>query len=228
MDLDLSFENSDDTDSIQAVLPLTTRDREFFNKLNKFMDDELLKLNRKHENDASKERFAIFKLAFEKAINKTTLYRRLFRSIKHEYERCINALELGAAEVSNMRNELHRLVLEPKTYLLRQKRCMELEDKLSIIETDNKRLEDEINQINDEQVTETYRTVDTTEDVQKTGHRRVPGLTFEQETDMQALEEYYQFLKEKLHRLQQNATTKYQSRQKKIDLQVRLEQNLPF
>lgn len=49
--------------------------------------------------------------------------------IKQEYEQCINALEAGAEEVQTMSDDLHRLVLQPKTFLLRQKRCMELEDK---------------------------------------------------------------------------------------------------
>lgn len=64
-----------------------------------------------------------------KIIDKSFLYRPLFRAIKQEYERCIGALESGADEVQAMSAELHRLVLQPKTFLLRQKRCMELEDK---------------------------------------------------------------------------------------------------
>ena len=41
----------------------------------------------------------------------------------------MTALESGADEVQEMSTDLHRLVLQPKTFLLRQKRCMELEDK---------------------------------------------------------------------------------------------------
>ena len=41
----------------------------------------------------------------------------------------VRALESGADEVQVMSADLHRLVLQPKTFLLRQKRCMELEDK---------------------------------------------------------------------------------------------------
>jgi hypothetical protein len=66
---------------------------------------------------------------FSKIIDRSSLYRPLFRAIKQEYERCISALELGADEVQTMSADLHRLVLQPKTFLLRQKRCMELEDK---------------------------------------------------------------------------------------------------
>lgn len=70
-----------------------------------------------------------FFLFVVKIIDKAFLYRPLFRAIKQEYERCINALEMGADEVKEMSADLHRLVLQPKTFLLRQKRCMELEDK---------------------------------------------------------------------------------------------------
>lgn len=66
---------------------------------------------------------------FVQIIDQSSLYRPLFRAIKQEYEQCINALESGAEEVQAMSEDLHRLVLQPKTFLLRQKRCMELEDK---------------------------------------------------------------------------------------------------
>ena len=64
-----------------------------------------------------------------KIIDKSLLYRPLFRAIKQEYEQCIDVLESGADEVELMSADLHRFVLQPKTFLLRQKRCMELEDK---------------------------------------------------------------------------------------------------
>jgi hypothetical protein len=136
MAIDLSDVKSSDT------VPLTSRDRHFFTQLTNFMNDELSKIGA----NPTKERFAIFRLAFEKVkifllkklnyfysfeklIDKSLLYRPLFRVIKQEYERCIDALELGAEDVQAMNADLHRLVLQPKTFLLRQKRCMELEDK---------------------------------------------------------------------------------------------------
>ena len=119
MNIDLSDIKS--TDSV----PLTSRDRQFFTQLNRHMTDESAKVG----DHPSRERFAIFRLAFEQIIDKSYLYRPLFRAIKQEYERCITALESGAEEVQTMTADLHRLVLQPKTFLLRQKRCMELEDK---------------------------------------------------------------------------------------------------
>lgn len=137
MNIDLSDVKSNDP------VPLTTRDRQFFTQLERYMHEELSKVG----DQPSKERFVIFRLVFErvkifililsqnlslflvKIIDKSFLYRPLFRAIKQEYERCINALEMGADEVKEMSADLHRLVLQPKTFLLRQKRCMELEDK---------------------------------------------------------------------------------------------------
>jgi hypothetical protein len=56
MDIDLSDVKSND------VIPLTARDRHFFTELNRFMNDESAKVG----DNPSKERFAIFRLAFEK------------------------------------------------------------------------------------------------------------------------------------------------------------------
>jgi hypothetical protein len=55
MDIDLSDVKSTDT------VPLTSRDRHFFTQLNHYMNDESAKVGK----DPSKERFAIFRLAFE-------------------------------------------------------------------------------------------------------------------------------------------------------------------
>jgi hypothetical protein len=56
MDVDLSDIKSSDN------VPLTSRDRHFFIELNRFMNDELAKVG----DNPSKERFAIFRLIFEK------------------------------------------------------------------------------------------------------------------------------------------------------------------
>ncbi len=56
MDIDLSDVKTNDN------VPLTSRDRYFFAELNRFMNDESAKVG----NHPSKERFAIFRLAFEK------------------------------------------------------------------------------------------------------------------------------------------------------------------
>ncbi|CAF3312584.1 unnamed protein product [Rotaria socialis] len=222
MDIDLSDVKSSDT------VPLTVRDRNFFTHLNRFMNDESAKAG----ETATKERFAIFRLAFEKIIDKSFLYRPLFRAIKQEYEQCIAVLESGAEEVDAMSADLHRLVLEPKTFLLRQKRCMELEDKLAIIEQENKQLEQEIAKLlaqkksnEPDSIKKTVSDTDTLQQPQ-TGHRRIPGLTFAEETDFKALEKYHDFLREKHLRLEENASTKYTIKEKRTEMQSLFEQKL--
>lgn len=66
MDIDLS-----DVKSIDTV-PLTARDRQFFTELNRSMDNESAKVG----DNPSKERFAIFRLAFEK-VNSAKKRRRI-------------------------------------------------------------------------------------------------------------------------------------------------------
>lgn len=56
MNIDLSNVKTHDN------VPLTSRDRYFFNELNRFMNDESVKVG----TDPSKERFAIYRLVFEK------------------------------------------------------------------------------------------------------------------------------------------------------------------
>jgi hypothetical protein len=56
MDIDLSDIRSNDS------IPLTSRDRRFFTELDHFMNTESAKVG----DSPSKERFAVFRLAFEK------------------------------------------------------------------------------------------------------------------------------------------------------------------
>ena len=57
MDIDLSDMKSSDT-----AVPLTSRDRQFFTELDHFMNTESANIG----DSPSKERFAVFRLAFEK------------------------------------------------------------------------------------------------------------------------------------------------------------------
>jgi hypothetical protein len=57
MDIDLS-----DMKSSDSAVPLTARDRQFFTELDHFMNTESAKIG----ESPSRERFAVFRLAFEK------------------------------------------------------------------------------------------------------------------------------------------------------------------
>lgn len=52
------------------------------------------------------------------------------------------------------------------------------------------------------------------------------GLTFAEETDFKALEKYYDFLREKHLRLEENASTKYTIKEKRTEIQGLFEQKL--
>ena len=78
----------------------------------------------------------------------------------------------------------------------------------------------------------------------RTGHRRIPGytfqlfmfeideyflfegLTFEEETNLKYLEKYRDFLREKFSRLEENASTKYTTKDKRIEAQNLFNQKL--
>ncbi|CAF4670489.1 unnamed protein product [Rotaria sp. Silwood1] len=137
MDIDLSDVKS--TDSV----PLTSRDRNFFNQLNRFMIDESAKVG----GNPSKERFAVFRLAFEKIIEKSSLYRPLFQKIfnrnKPRHENFHNELkrlrETASAVTWNNPNDLNNTwtdILEDdqpeiNEYLKYQRTIRELKDENS-------------------------------------------------------------------------------------------------
>ncbi len=52
------------------------------------------------------------------------------------------------------------------------------------------------------------------------------GLTFAEETDLKTLEKYYDFLREKYSHLEENASTKYTTKEKRIEIQKLFEEKL--
>ena len=102
-----------------------------------------------------------------------------------------------------------------------------------IIEQENRQIEQEIAEVlNQAKLDEIKATkapsvsnVDTIPQP-RTGHRRVPGLTFAEETDLKALEKYYDFLRDKCARIEENASTKYTTKEKRIEMQNLFEKKL--
>jgi len=52
------------------------------------------------------------------------------------------------------------------------------------------------------------------------------GLTFAEETNLKPLEKYYDFLREKYSHLEENASTKYTTKEKRIEIQKLFEEKL--
>lgn len=126
--------------------------------------------------------------------------------------------------------------------------------RLAIIEQENRQIEREIARISNQTKIDESKSIklivdniDTSLQPQ-TGHRRVPGLysiifffinriffmmiyfnsglTFEEETNLKSLEKYYDFLREKYSRLEENATTKFTLKEKRIEMQNLFERKL--
>ncbi|CAF3689467.1 unnamed protein product [Rotaria sp. Silwood1] len=100
------------------------------------------------------------------------------------------------------------------------------------VKQENKQVEREIAevlaQIENEETTsakEIIQNTDTSSQL-RTGHRRIPGLTFAEETNLKELEKYRDFLRDKHSRLEENASTKYTKKEKRIEMQNLFEQKL--
>lgn len=97
--------------------------------------------------------------------------------------------------------------------------------RLAIIEAENRQIEREIAAITTQAKPDEIETIEAivestdTPRQPKTGHRRVPGLTLAEETNLKSLEKYRDFLREKHSRLEENASTKYTLKEKRVEMQ---------
>jgi hypothetical protein len=98
-------------------------------------------------------------------------------------------------------------------------------NRLAIIQQENRQVEREIaevlNQAKLDEIKPSKPILNNTDTTPqpRTGHRRIPGLIFAEETDLKALEKYHDFLRDKCSRVEENAASKYTTKEKRIEMQ---------
>ncbi|XP_074655694.1 clathrin heavy chain linker domain-containing protein 1-like [Tubulanus polymorphus] len=197
------------------------RDRLFLQSLTKDIDHELRKISDHHPD----QRYALFRKSFDKVIDHVTAYKPILTAIQAEYEECIETIIRGNQQAFYLNGKLKALASEPTTMRNYKKRIDELEQRISVIRDNNQQLAGEIEDLSRIKEEREYRRKQVEEPpkkIVKKDSRQIPGLTIEQNTDIELLKKELTKVDKQLKELRHSERAKYQPREIKESLRVQL------
>ena len=215
-----------DTPSPHNVIPpiiSNERDRDFLVNLNSHIDKELCKIDRHNPE----QRYIVYKGAFDRIIDYVTAYKPLLTAIKAEYEDCIETIQRGQREAFFLSGKLKAMASEPSTIRNYRKRGDELEYKMGVIESDNKRLKkqlDDLRAAREEKERKAKEVAEPIVKVVKKDKRAIPGLSLHQSTDTKTLTRELEKLERQFKELSLSHRTRYSTK----DQQEQLKDQLSF
>ncbi|CAF0963189.1 unnamed protein product [Brachionus calyciflorus] len=207
----------------------------FITYLNSYLDQEISYLDKKGSlNKENRDRFLIFKEAFNQLINYVQIYRDLLIRIKSEYEFCIEELERQNAEVGKKVDEIKKYDTQATTISNLELRKAELLEKFSKIKEKNEFLEKKLQMLLEKN--EKFRPKkntnmfeflierkDTkTEDKNENKKIVISGVNLEKATDLVYLDGLLKEVEMKIKEISTAQTQKYCSKQQKKDLEAHL------
>ncbi|XP_071797566.1 clathrin heavy chain linker domain-containing protein 1-like [Asterias amurensis] len=172
------------------------------------------------------QRYSVFKDVFGQLVEYLSAYRPLLTSIKAEFEDCIQTIERGQQEAFFLSGKVKTMAAEQTTLSFYTKRADQLKQKISKIESDNERLNYEIQSIFKQHVNQitAMQEEDITPKVKipSVPNRLLPGLTLEESIDIELLCKKLCSLEQLVKDLHLAKKTRYTSRDQKKQLKVQL------
>nr|XP_039249295.1 clathrin heavy chain linker domain-containing protein 1-like isoform X1 [Styela clava] len=174
-------------------------------------------------------RYWIYSTAFSKLISKVTVYKDILSDIKREYEDCIAALKTGQREAKFLQVKIKTLSSLPTTVNGYQRRQKELENRLSILNSDNQRLENTLNELlkigeEDNSSTDDVDNVNVEDSVamttktEKFEKRPIPGLPVIDWTNEKTLKSAVENLDSVIEELRKQKKTLYVPKEKRDEM----------
>ncbi|XP_071962550.1 clathrin heavy chain linker domain-containing protein 1-like [Antedon mediterranea] len=217
------------TSAHRRVLPpiCSEADKKFLLHLDQFIQSELKRLDCP-DAGPDDHRYHVYKQSFDQLIDYVCAYRPLLTMIKVEYEDCINAVKQGEMDAFYLTGKVKSMAAEKTTVSNYRRRAAELEEKISIISSDNTRLQKELNDILTErrEKLELLKRESEKEVVEKkiqvNPNLPIPGLTLEESTDLTVLKKTMQELELRMKNLVISKDTRHQPREYKEELKQQL------
>ncbi|XP_052766378.1 clathrin heavy chain linker domain-containing protein 1-like isoform X2 [Mya arenaria] len=202
-------------------------DREFLRALNEYIQQELGKVDATDDE----QRYIVYKTAFNKIIEHVTAYQPLLTGIKKEYEDTIEAIKKAQREATFLHGKLKAMASEPSTIRNYRRRGDELEERVNIVQKDNERLRNQLLELKVKRKEREKQEREITEPPKrelKKDHRLIPGLTLEQCTDKELLQQKLIELDRQLKELTISFKTRYVPKSRKIELKDTLDEKVAY
>ncbi|XP_041920938.1 clathrin heavy chain linker domain-containing protein 1-like isoform X1 [Alosa sapidissima] len=150
------------------------------------------------EKAPDEQRLVIYSSAFDKLIEHVTAYKRILTAIKKEYDDFINSVKKNGRDAKLAQRKLKAMIAQPTSLMYCQRRAVELQERIAIIQRDTAELQAELQRIEESRKDKQHSAQQKTSDTQ-TYHpiRQIPGLTFEESMNPAALAKYIEVLERK-------------------------------
>ncbi|XP_031434839.1 clathrin heavy chain linker domain-containing protein 1 isoform X2 [Clupea harengus] len=197
-------------------------DDTFQNTLRKF-----IQLEKEHlptsEKGPDEQRYVIYSSAFDKIIEHATAYKRILTAIKEEYEDFINSVKKSGRDAKLAQRKLKAIIAQPTSLMYCQRRAVELQERIAIIQRDTAELQAELQRIEENRKDEHHSAQKKTSNT-KTCHLigQIPGLTFEESMNPAALAKYQEALERKRADLWNLKKNHYVALQVKVGLDCKV------
>lgn len=175
-------------------------------------------------HNSRKERFGVFKTAFDMLVDESTSFKPLLADINAEYLDVIKAVEKGEQQRTHISRDLKCVVGEKITKENYDKRIQDLERNAKIIKADNEQLRMKYQRMEVE--------MDMHSDVSKTTSNNrlfekstlLPGLKIEEQTDVNILSSSLKKLHTEVQTTQESMKTNFFPKEKKVLLEKDLQE----
>ncbi|RNA35450.1 clathrin heavy chain linker domain-containing 1-like [Brachionus plicatilis] len=209
----------------------TQNDDIFVSKVNRFIDEELSRIEQHVSTYDRRSRFLIFKEALNKIIEYAQIYRNLLIDIKKGYEYCIDVFENQNVNVKEKIDELLKYKSYPETISNLKKSKLEFLQKFDRTKFYTQELEQKLESIIEKN--EKFRPKKNTNkfefliakekkesDQEENKKIVISGLSLDKTTDLVHLDFLLKEIEYKIKELSVAQAEKYSNKQQKKDLEV--------
>nr|BAB24663.1 unnamed protein product [Mus musculus] len=212
-----------------AVLPpiVSRNDKEFLESIQRYITTETKRVGCKEEGPAD-EYYTIYRNVFDKfsatdrkiifqVIDYVSAYKSILTAIKKEYDAFIETIKKGRRTAFYLHGKLKVLAKEPKALVYHQRRAIQLEAKMRIIENNSTAIQLQIDQMKQLRMEYDKKEVKLCAPSRQLW-KPIPGMTLQDSVNLEALNKHKQYLEDKYIKLKQDMSTMYVPAQKKAEL----------
>ncbi|CAB4035106.1 Hypothetical predicted protein [Paramuricea clavata] len=197
--------------------------------IEKFIHEETKALGEGFHN-SRKERFGVFKKAFDMLIDESTSFKPLLADINAEYLGVIKAVEKGEQQRAYISRDFKCVVGVKITKENYEKRIQDLEYKAKLIKANNDQLRTKYEQLEEERIdiicpdVGKLTTTNTSHNLIERSRLVLPGLKMEEQTDVDVLSSALAKLQAEVDTMQKSTKTKFFPKERKMLLEQDLQE----
>ncbi|XP_076872044.1 clathrin heavy chain linker domain-containing protein 1-like [Brachyhypopomus gauderio] len=207
-----------DFNSNTVPLVRSANDRQFLKSLYEFIASEK-ELLRCPDEGPDEQRFTIYSAAFDKIIDCATSYKTILTTIKKEYDNIIARIKNKDRMAKFARGKLTTMMVQPTSTVYCQRRSAQLQERIAIIRGDTAEIQAKLKRLQEFRKKRSTPPPETLDDYRVT---EIPGLTFCESLNPEAIAKHLKVLQQKQASLLNKKKSQYVPGHVKADLDMKM------